>query len=66
MLGLRAVQSGNARHAESMQGRTSEHQWIHLVATEDILNYFKPGFQKFENKSRMTNYVIVCQLVKGM
>ena len=65
MLGLRAVQSGNACHANSMRGRT-EHQWIHLVATEDILNYFKPGFQKFENKSRMTNYVIVCQLVKGM
>ena len=57
MLGLRAVQSGSARHADSMRGRT-EHQWIHLVATEDILNYFKPGFQKFENKSRMTIYVM--------
>ena len=55
MLGLRAVQSGSARHADSMRGRT-EHQWIHLVATEDILNYFKPGFQKFGNQSRMTIY----------
>ena len=53
MLGLRAIQSGSACHADSMRDRTSEHQWIHLVAPEDILNYFKPGFDKLGNKSRM-------------
>ena len=57
MLGLRALQSGNAHHADSMRGRT-EHQWIHLVATEDIPNYCKSGFHKFGNKSRMNIYVM--------